>query len=817
LSYQPPTLITRKARLWPEISKETIALPTPPRLTIFPAFFLFSVIFSSLYCACICLLFLLAGRNLSGLVFACLVISGLLMLSLGIVYVTRLIAMRAEMRDAQERYCERLQEAEKRLQELHRQEMQARIESDPPLVLSASVLDAYEQLSVVPLIKRSLDERDARLWARRPGDPDFLSVRFGLGQRPSSFQIQDLVQEPVTAAFANLLEKAHLFQYTYSTLPAPLSITLYKRAPVALVGGQQALPRVRTLVQNLIAQLAYHHSPQDLRILVLAPQTQNLTWQWARALPHTLPLENEQGYEANNDVQAIRMVALGTYAINEQLSALSRELARRELLLHDLSAHTPLFSSSEAQARLPHLVVVVDYFEGEESGPSFNALSPTAARKQGQDAPLQRSELIRALYDGPQLGVSVICIGVDQHAIPANSSAILQLSSPSTVKSGMPLTETTPLPSVVKYQLEQQESGKVDRVQIEATLHELRPDPPPMQICQQLDLCTPAVLHEFAGRMQRLQGVPDRQPQLRMQVDLRSLFVPALDLSDKQKLLHWQDGNFRTSSSFTGKSNPLLRVPIGMKTGDELQYLDLLKDGPHGLLIGQAGSGKNELLQSLLLILTLAYRPSELNLLLIEQGRAQTLTPFRTLPHTLSYLAPAPSAAEVQRFLTMLYAEVARREERQREGKSQPRLLILVNEFLYTEPIDPLLEALLTLESTNRMPGIHLLFVAESLSSKETNAATRFYQQIRDLSQYRICLRCSSVEESRALIYRDDAAFLPASLPGRGYLLHGEQQLDLFQGARLLQPGIQEIARPRQEPSTDKDIAAVMTAPVVKG
>ena len=94
----------------------------------------------------------------------------------------------------------------------------------------------------------------------------------------------------------------------------------------------------------------------------------------------------------------------------------------------------------------------------------------------------------------------------------------------------------------------------------------------------------------------------------------------------------------------------------------------------------------------------------------------------------------------------------------------------------------------------------------------------RQYEQIRDQVQYRLCLRCASVEESQAVIYRGDAAFLPASLPGRTYFLHSDQQLDLFQAARFMQPLAQEPTRlfPRHEPSTDKDIAAAFIRPIME-
>ncbi|HTK09520.1 MAG TPA: FtsK/SpoIIIE domain-containing protein [Ktedonobacteraceae bacterium] len=830
MSYQLPTLITRKARFWPEIPKETVKLPRAPAVIAPSPLSLLGIIFSSLCSVFIGIMILFYGHMLpeSGFLVFVVLVSLVFVVVLCVLYSVRYFALRRAAQQAQHQYQQQLQEVEKHLQMLHWQERQAQMELSPPLVLPTEVPPAYEHLTVTPLLNRSFDEQDPLLWARRPGDPDFLALRFGLGQRLASFQVQEGPREQTETLSRSLVrqfESAQELHVRYRALTVPLTIALYKRAPVAIVESYHLLARARALVQSLVAQLAYHHSPQDVRIVVLAPQAQNLTWQWMRALPHTQSFEPL--YDVTTEAQQPHMVALGTHAVNEQLAALSRELGRRELLLHDLSSQA--FGTVEARMQFPHLVVIVDYFEVEdEVNTIFYASQAPSSRMAAQRpsqplvSPLQRPELARALYDGPRLGVSLVCINVQQSGIPANSSALLLLHSASTAN--IMLSETTPLPSIAKLDLTQSEQSKTEQAgatpQIEGTLHELRPEPAEVLVCQQLDIYPAAILHEFGRRMQRLRMLPEKRPELRMQVDLRTLFTPALDVTGNQNILHWQDPLFR-APSFTGKASPLLRIPIGMKCGDELQYLDLLKDGPHGVLIGQAGSGKNELLQTLLLAFALAYRPAEMAFLLMDQGTGQALAPFRALPHTLGYLDRDPSPAVLQRFLTMVRAEIAGRQARLHEGKAFPRLLILIDECLMlAELADVLLDELLALTLVSRDLGVHLLFVASSPFSKEIHVAgkARYYEQIRDQVQYRLCLRCASVEESQAVIYRGDAAFLPASLPGRTYFLHGDNQLDLFQAARFMQPGMQEPARlfPRHEPSTDKDIAAAFAEPIME-
>src|SRR5204863_6726575 len=130
------------------------------------------------------------------------------------------------------------------------------------------------------------------------------------------------------------------------------------------------------------------------------------------------------------------------------------------------------------------------------------------------------------------------------------------------------------------------------QVRPQACIRLLRPDPPSFLACNVLDTAPPQALRHFATCMQLLRPATTKRVELRTQVDLRTLFEPTLDLMTYDPLKLWFDPGYRspapsTSNGQHATSVPLLRIPIGQKIGDEVQYLDLLKDGPHGLLIGQ--------------------------------------------------------------------------------------------------------------------------------------------------------------------------------------------------------------------------------------
>ena len=77
----------------------------------------------------------------------------------------------------------------------------------------------------------------------------------------------------------------------------------------------------------------------------------------------------------------------------------------------------------------------------------------------------------------------------------------------------------------------------------------------------------------------------------------------------------------------------MLRVPVGTTPSGELVYLDLKEAaqqgmGPHGLLIGRTGSGKSELLRTLVLMLALMHSPQHLNMLLVDYKGGATFLGF---------------------------------------------------------------------------------------------------------------------------------------------------------------------------------------------
>jgi DNA segregation ATPase FtsK/SpoIIIE-like protein len=78
-----------------------------------------------------------------------------------------------------------------------------------------------------------------------------------------------------------------------------------------------------------------------------------------------------------------------------------------------------------------------------------------------------------------------------------------------------------------------------------------------------------------------------------------------------------------------------LSVPIGLMPGNKVRSLLFSADGDgvHGMIAGTTGSGKSELLLTLIVGLAVKYDPSVINFVLVDYKGGAAFDPFRTLPH----------------------------------------------------------------------------------------------------------------------------------------------------------------------------------------
>jgi S-DNA-T family DNA segregation ATPase FtsK/SpoIIIE len=248
-----------------------------------------------------------------------------------------------------------------------------------------------------------------------------------------------------------------------------------------------------------------------------------------------------------------------------------------------------------------------------------------------------------------------------------------------------------------------------------------------------------------------------------------------------------------------------LRAPIGVSSDGEAVVLDLKEsamggDGPHGLVIGATGSGKSELLRTIVTGLALTHPPELLAFVLADFKGGAAFAGLQELPHVAGLITNlANDLAMVDRMHAALFGEIRRRQEllrsagnlsslreyqnRLAEGRDLaplPYLLVLVDEFgelLASRP--DFIDLFVAVGRLGRSLGMHLLLSSQQLDEGRLRG-------LEGHLSYRIAMRTFSATESRIVLGVPDAYELPP-IPGSAYLKVGTTVYKRFRAALVSQ------------------------------
>ncbi|GAA4613304.1 type VII secretion protein EccCa [Saccharopolyspora hordei] len=267
----------------------------------------------------------------------------------------------------------------------------------------------------------------------------------------------------------------------------------------------------------------------------------------------------------------------------------------------------------------------------------------------------------------------------------------------------------------------------------------------------------------------------------------------------------------------TGLTRDRLRIPIGISESGAPVELDIKESaqggmGPHGLLIGATGSGKSELLRTLVLGMAMTHSSETLNFVLVDFKGGATFLGLDRLPHVSAVITNlADEAPLVTRMQDALHGEMVRRQEFLRAAGNYSSLLEYEKARLSGAPLDPLPtlfvivdefsellaanpdfgELFVMIGRLGRSLGVHLLLASQRIEDG------RMHKLESHLS-YRIGLRTFSAMESRSVIGVPDAYQLP-SAPGNGYLRSDVATLVRFKAAYVSGPHRRRTREQRQE------------------
>jgi ESX secretion system protein EccC len=247
----------------------------------------------------------------------------------------------------------------------------------------------------------------------------------------------------------------------------------------------------------------------------------------------------------------------------------------------------------------------------------------------------------------------------------------------------------------------------------------------------------------------------------------------------------------------------LLQVPIGATPDGNPLVLDLKEaaeagSGPHGLVIGATGSGKSELLRTIVAGLAATHPPDQLALVLVDFKGGAAFADLAQLPQVAGLITNLQAdLSMVDRAMAALHGELARRQRLLHQAGNQPdlrayaarrtadrwleplpHLLIVVDEFGELLAARPeFLDLFTAIGRVGRSLGMHLLLASQRLDEGRLRGLDSHLR-------FRICLRTFSAAESTAVLGVPDAFHLPPA-PGSALLKVDAGPPVRFAAARL--------------------------------
>ena len=231
------------------------------------------------------------------------------------------------------------------------------------------------------------------------------------------------------------------------------------------------------------------------------------------------------------------------------------------------------------------------------------------------------------------------------------------------------------------------------------------------------------------------------------------------------------------------------RAPIGVAL-DGTVDIDLVRDGPHGLIAGTTGAGKSELLRSLVAGMAATTGPDRLTFVLVDYKGGATFDACAALPHVVGVVTDLDDQL-ADRALRSLHAELRRRERLLRDHGAAdlaalrrshptvvlPRLVVVIDEFaaLVAEQPD-FLHALVGVAQRGRSLGVHLLLATQRPHGVISD-------DIRANTNLRIALRLHDADDAVDVVGERSPVGLPRSVPGRAVMRLGDDEHVTFQAA----------------------------------
>lgn len=603
-----------------------------------------------------------------------------------------------------------------------------------------------------------------RLWERRTTDVDFGMIRLGIGTRRSTvvytINMRDNNEDPQMDKALRLAQDSLYVDQVPITLQmrateameddpqgieSQHALGIYSLSANAIYERRDSAPQahgerhhdIYAYVRALLIHFAAFHSPLDTRVTVIGTQASKDEWEWAAQLPQARVGQNEvllcfEGEKVKVRDDFVERLPLFLKDLNNTLMTRAQRLQDKD---------------SGGDVTLPFHLVVVDML-----GMTPDSLLSEIESEQA---------IATILHQGPMLGAALLFITGDASKIPSDVGGIIELETLDANTVAFRYAEVgVNTPRYV---------GTADLISAQN------------------------IAMAFAQTLQQYEVRASAAASLVNAIDLLQM-NGVIDIDELGILQNWE----RTRSP---KGAEWPRVLLGAKSASENRELvfEANADGVHAMVAGTTGSGKSELLQTMILGLAINYDPSVVNFVLVDFKGGGAFEPFQTLPHVVDVVTNLEGSA-VERMFSAIKAELDRRGavnaktdvkhivEYRKSGYHlqnndagyygpYPHLFIFIDEFAEMVSENPeFKDQLDSITRLGRAIGVSLVLATQRPAGTITD-------QMRANIKMKICLRVETPDDSRELLRRSDAAYLPPSIPGRAYLQIGNELPEMVQVA----------------------------------
>jgi DNA segregation ATPase FtsK/SpoIIIE-like protein len=738
---QETVLINRPPRIQPDLPQAEIDIPEPPETdkggqTLIQMFLPLITIIGYVIVSASG-----QGRNL-----AMLIPMGLSVIASSGLGLWTYLKQQREDKERRESYRQRLAELRREMENYHdlQRNFYAYNYPDPEITLAIAQ-------------NRELDKKDdrfgTRLWERRTSDEDFGTVRLGMGTQPSSvvynMKMGKNNEDPLMYEAIKLADDSKYVQ----NIPVVMKLRPYKRSArdespipgrhsIGITGRDSA--RVYDAVRSMLVNFAVFHAPTDTRLLVFGAPSDENNWNWARYLPHC----NTGGSKKAGD--QLCFSPRQNEIENFWDVMIKGDLERRLIRLAD---------DANAEVNLPLLLIVVDALSIE---------APNAPTKN-----IDAQEAVSLIFRrGQELGATIIFLMPDAKYVPTQVETLIEID-PAPEGNGT-LFRYTEIGVNTRRVI-----GMSDSLSAEQATEYVS-----------LKLRGLSVRSTFGTA-----GLPTSVLLLNLHDHINA---ERIDASVDNIWERWKRSRDKEQAEW-------LRVPVGFMPGPKRREMVFSAngDGVHGMIAGTTGSGKSEMLITLILGLALRYDPSVINFVLVDFKGGTAFKMFERLPHVVNLVTSLQGNAGERTFIALEF-EMKRRAKMLADAgvphivdyrsagyhrpdqlppgtkvKPQPFpfLFIIIDEF--AEMVKEMPQFRPKLDSVTRLGrayGVSLLLATQRPAGAVTD-------QMRANIKFKLCLRVETAEDSRELLRSSDAAFLPTGVPGRAYLMIGNDNAQLMQVA----------------------------------